>query len=154
MNFFLTNMLLLFSAFLGLTLAAPKASPAAVLQVRQSAPDPCITYSITANLSTIGSNTTYRSIFYSRSMTGTMYDNAMFKNAMLALPAMTKDVALNRQCGNLTDVAFNEAMRNFTQKIVGPFTEVAPEGIKAGPEVIVIVGGIMLMFSAVWSFMP
>lgn len=115
----------------------------------------CLDYSRIANLSTVGANSSYRSPFYARSTTGSMYDNRMFSSAILALPKLTADVALNAKCGNLTEVALVEAERNLTEfKVVLQFGNIVPEGIKAGTEVVVIVSGIVLLFFGVWSFMP
>lgn len=132
----------------------------------------CVTYSLTANLSTVGSNSSYRSAFYARSRSGSMfvllltlppyppsnpnhrYDNRMFSAAIASLPKLTSDVALNSRCGNLTTVALREAERNLTLGTVLQFGGIVPEGIKAGPEVVVIVGGVVLLFFGVWSFMP
>lgn len=152
-NSFFTNVILILSVFYTVSIAGPEPQ-GAVLTVRQNAPDPCVNYDRIANLSTIGKNSSYRSAFLSKSSVGTMYDGKMFTEAILALPALTADVALNQQCGNRTQVALDEAAKNFTQGIVGPFSGIVAEGIKAGPEVIIIVGVIMLLFSMVWSFQP
>lgn len=124
-------------------------------QAQAALTDPsCQSYSRTANLSTIGKNSTYRSAFYSRSLSGSMYDNRMFSEAILAIPALTADQALNNLCGNLTEVALTEAEANFTRATVAQFDGIVVEGIKAGPEVMVIVGAVVVLFFGVWSFMP
>lgn len=83
-----------------------------------------------------------------------MYDNRMFSEAILALPALTADAALNERCGNLTEVALAEAEANFTRAVVAQFEGIVVEGIKAGPEVMVIVGAVVVLFFGVWCFMP
>ena len=77
----------------------------------------------------------------------------MLNAAQAKLPKLTADVALNQQCGNLTELAFTEAANNFTKGIVAQFTtEGLPVGIKAGPELILIVIAICTIFSIVWIF--
>lgn len=151
----------LFLSLFTLTLATADHAANSKLTVRQEpAQQPlieCAAYERIANLSTIGSNSTYRSAFYSRSTTGSMYDNRMFSEAIAALPALTANQQLNEQCGNKTTIAFEGAMSNYSNpdnRIVAQFSGIVPEGIKAGPEVVVIVGGIVLLFGGVWSFMP
>lgn len=134
--------------------------PAAMLVERQTNPlpttqvvDPCMDYSITANMSTISANSSYRTAFIQKAPVGTIITARMLNAAQLRLPALTADVALNQQCGNLTALALTEAANNFTKGIVAQFTtEGLPVGIKAGPEVLVIVGGIVSLFSIVWTF--
>ncbi|KAF2189124.1 hypothetical protein K469DRAFT_563005 [Zopfia rhizophila CBS 207.26] len=156
-NSLLTNIILL-SLFHTAVIAAPD-KYAAVLTVRQtSAPtDPqCLDYARTANLSTIGANSTYRSAFLQASPVGTIFNAQMLNAAILKLPALTGDEALNQACGNLTTIALAEAERNFTVGIVAQFSGLVgnPQEIKAGPELLPIVGLIILIFGGVWSFMP
>jgi hypothetical protein len=151
---FFASIVLMLSA---IALASP--ADARNVVVRQSTTgdqttDPCPNYSLMANLSTIGANSSYRSFFFAKSSTGSLADQRMFSQAILALPAMTADVALNAQCGNLTQVALTEAERNLTLGIVGPFSGLVAEGIQAGPEVIAIVGVIIVIFAGVWCFQP
>lgn len=154
---FFTKVFLLLS-FLCTTGLAASDKPFAVLTVRQSDPTAtqCLDYATTANLSTIGANSTYRSAFLQMSPLGSLANAKVLNAAIAKLPALTRDQTLNDQCGNLTTVAFTEAANNFSQGIVGPFSGLVgnPQAIKAGPEVVIIVGGIILMFSCVWSFMP
>ncbi|KAF2871450.1 hypothetical protein BDV95DRAFT_594560 [Massariosphaeria phaeospora] len=156
-NSFFTNMLFLLSVISAVALAAPEMH-AAVLTVRQAPADPvaqCAVYERTANLSTIGGNSTYRGTFFSLSRVGTMYDARMFDQAILALPAMTADPALNQACPNWTEIAIREAASNFTRGTVLQFSGIPPSaGIKAGPEVIFIVGFIMVLLGLVWSTAP
>ncbi|KAL1591392.1 hypothetical protein SLS60_012005 [Paraconiothyrium brasiliense] len=139
---------------------APDKFPAAVLVQRQTNPlpttqvgDPCLDYSVTANMSTISANSSYRAAFMQKAPVGTIITARMLNAAQAKLPALTADVALNQQCGNLTQLAFTEAANNFSNGIVAQFTtEGLPVGIKAGPEVVVIVGAICALFSIVWVF--
>jgi len=153
---FLANVLVALSVF-RVAVAGPGKFPAAELVVRQTtattAADPCLDYSITANMSVISANSSYRTAFIQKAPTGTIITARMLNAAQLKLPKLTADVALNQQCGNLTTVAFTEAANNFTRGIVAQFTtEGLPVGIKSGPEVVVIVAVICTLFSVVWVF--
>ncbi|OAG10048.1 uncharacterized protein CC84DRAFT_1081627 [Paraphaeosphaeria sporulosa] len=141
-------------------MGVPDKFPAAVLVERQTNPlpttqvgDACLDYSITANMSTISANSSYRSAFMQKAPVGTIITSRMLNAAQAKLPALTANVALNQQCGNLTELALTEAANNFTKGIVAQFsTEGLPVGIKAGPEVLVVVGCICALFSVVWVF--
>lgn len=141
-------------------MGASEKFPAAVLVERQTNPlpttptvDACLDYSITANMSTISANSSYRTVFIQKAPVGTIITSRMLNAAQAKLPGLTANVALNQQCGNLTELAVTEAVKNFTNGIVAQFsTEGLPVGIKAGPEVIVIVGCICAIFSMVWVF--
>lgn len=160
----LTALFFAFLSALQFAAAAPGDAhllPAAKLVVRQATtggapanqPVTCAEYSTVANLSVIGTNSSYRAAFLQKSPTGTLANAAMFKKAQLRLPALTADAALNRQCGNLTQVALTEAARNLTQGIVAQFTTAGlPVGIRNGPEVIVCVLASMIIMSGVWVF--
>ncbi|KAF2451515.1 hypothetical protein P171DRAFT_426025 [Karstenula rhodostoma CBS 690.94] len=134
--------------------------PAPVLVERQTNPlpttqvgDACLDYSITANMSTISANSSYRAAFIQKAPVGTIITSRMLNAAQAKLPALTANVALNQECGNLTELALTEAANNFTNGFVAQFsTKDLPVGIKAGPEVIVIVGCICVLFSMVWVF--
>ena len=157
-NSLLTNTILLLSLFHTAVIAAPD-KYAAVLAVRQtSAPsDPqCLDYARTANLSTIGANSTYRSAFLQASPDGTMVEAKILDAAILKLPALTGNKALNQACGNLTTIALTEAERNFTMGIVAQFSGLVgnPQAIRAGPELVAIIGLMLLVFGGVWIFMP
>lgn len=131
---------------------------AALLEIRQVSVTPsqtelCLDYERTANMSTIGANGSYRTVLLQKSNVGTIYNARMLDEAIKKLPTLTADQILNSQCGNWTDIALKGAAVNFTQGIVAQFTtEGLPVGIRAGPEVIVIVGAICLLFSVVWTF--
>jgi hypothetical protein len=141
-------------------IGAPDKFPAAVLVERQTNPlpttqvgDPCVDYSFTANMSTISANSSYRAAFMQKAPVGTMITARMLNAAQAKLPTLTADAALNQQCGNLTELALTEAANNFTKGIIAQFTtEGLPVGIKAGPEVLIIVGAICALFSFVWVF--
>ncbi|KAF9694615.1 hypothetical protein EKO04_007437 [Ascochyta lentis] len=152
----LTN-LFLFLSLLHLSAAVPRHPVAAVqLTVRQvsatpSQADLCLDYERTANISTIGANGTYRTVLLQKSSTGTIYNARMMDAAIAKLPKLTADTILNTACGNWTDIALRKAAKNFTLGKVAQFsTEGLPVGIRAGPEVVGIVGAIVTLFSIVW----
>jgi hypothetical protein len=152
------NILLLLS-ILGFVAAAPEPNfPAAELEVRQTSVTPsqdqvCFDYQWTANMSTIGANGTYRTVLLQKSNVGTIYNARMMDAAIKKLPALTANKDLNDNCGNWTAIALAEAEKNFTQGIVAQFTtEGLPVGIKAGPEVVLVVGAVSIVFSLVWIF--
>ncbi|KAF2240962.1 hypothetical protein BU26DRAFT_185090 [Trematosphaeria pertusa] len=155
MQFFAKLVVLLSACHLAV---AATEKPAAQLEVRQTTTtttgaDPCLDYGMTANMSVVGANSSYRSVFLAKSNVGTIYNARMFSAAIAKLPALTANTALNNQCGNLTQVALTEAEKNLTQGIVAQFTTAGlPVGIKAGPEVVVIVAAICAIFSWVWVF--
>ncbi|KAF2476616.1 uncharacterized protein BDR25DRAFT_300551 [Lindgomyces ingoldianus] len=153
-----TRLTLLLLALFSTLIFAEKHA-AAVLAVRQAAAPPvdqCLDYSRTANLSVIGTNSTYRATYLQESNMGTLANQKMFNAAQAKLPKLTADAALNQACGNLTTVALTEAEKNFSSKIVGPFREVKLDAqkIDAGPLVVVICGLIVLGVSLVWGIMP
>jgi hypothetical protein len=131
---------------------------AAKLQVRQVPAQPsmmemCLDYERTANMSTVGANSSYRTVFMQKATVGTIITARMLDAAIKKLPALTADQMLNNACTNKTAIALQEAEKNFTQGIVAQFTtEGLPVGIKAGPEVVFIVAAISILFSVVWVF--
>ncbi|KAH6614069.1 hypothetical protein C7974DRAFT_70225 [Boeremia exigua] len=152
----LANILLLLSLF-QLSAAVPSAVPAvAQLQVRQVPAQPsqaelCLDYERTANMSTIGANSSYRTVLMQKSSTGTIYNARMMDAAIAKLPKLTADTILNNACGNWTEIALREAATNFTLGLVAQFTtEGLPVGIVAGPFLLGIVGAIASLFSVVW----
>ena len=154
----LASLFVLLSVF-QLAVAAPEKYPGVELVVRQSttaATTPatsCADYSTIANMSVIGTNSSYRAAFLQKSPVGTIINARMLNAAMLKLPALTADAALNSQCGNLTTIATTEAANNFTAGIVAQFTTAGlPVGIKAGPEVIISVLSCIVILSGVWVF--
>jgi len=151
-----TNILLLLS-ILHLSAAVPGPKPSlAQVQARQVPVTPsqaelCLDYERTANMSTIGANGTYRTVLLQKSSTGTIYNARMMDAAIAKLPKLTADTILNTACGNWTAIALREAERNFTLGVVAQFTtEGLPVGIKAGPEVLGVVGAIATLLSIVW----
>lgn len=99
----------------------------------------CLQYSRIANLSAIGTNSSYRTAFLESSPLGTLSNAAMLNGAMAALPPLTADAALNTACGNLTTLATEQAAVNFTQGIVAQFTFVGnPASVVNGPVMIVV----------------
>jgi len=150
---------------LGLVAAAPGplavvpgVMPTARLTRRQvsvtpSQTDLCLDYERIANMSTIGANSSYRTVLMQKLNVGTMFSARMMDAAISKLPPLTVNKDLNDKCGNWTQIALTEAEKNFTMGIVAQFTtEGLPVGIKAGPEVVVIVGAICMLFSVVWVF--
>ncbi|KAH7398173.1 hypothetical protein BKA66DRAFT_452532 [Pyrenochaeta sp. MPI-SDFR-AT-0127] len=154
----IANIILLLSA-IHLVAAAPEQKyPAAKVEVRQVSAVPsqaelCLDYEWTANMSTIGANGSYRTVLMQKSNVGTIFNARMMDAAIRKLPKLTADRTLNTVCGNWTEIALREAAVNFTQGIVAQFTtEGLPVGIKAGPEVVWIVGVISVLMSVVWVF--
>jgi hypothetical protein len=149
--------IILFLSLFRLSAAVPgPLHPTVKLQVRQvsatpSQADICLDYERTANMSTIGANGTYRTVLLQKSNTGTIYNARMMDAAIAKLPKLTANTTLNTACGNWTEMALKEAERNFTLGVVAQFTtEGLPVGIRAGPEVIGIVGAIVTLMSIVW----
>jgi len=159
----LSNILLLLSLLFASAVAAVP-QPGAVLVERQQPampvlPNPamlCYDYSQTANLSTIGSNSSYRSAFLQASPAGTRGNSNMLDAFVKKLPALTKDINLNRMCGNLTTIAKIEAERNYTMGVVAQFSGLSgkPSPIKADTELIILMFVILMGFMGVTMFMP
>ncbi|KAL6710175.1 hypothetical protein ACN47E_009966 [Coniothyrium glycines] len=151
----LTNFLFLLSTF---TLISASDLLGAKLEVRQASTTPsqaelCLDYQITANMSTVGANSSYRTVVMQKAPVGTIYSARMMDAAIKKLPTLTADRTLNMVCGNWTEIAVKEAAVNFTQGIVAQYTTAnLPVGIKAGPEVVIIVGAISILMSVVWVF--
>lgn len=99
----------------------------------------CAQYGRIANLSAIGTNSTFRATFLDVSPVGTLFNEALLSQAMNDLPQLTMDPQLNQACGNLTTIANTEATNNFTNGIVGefPFTG-SHTSINGGPVVAII----------------
>ncbi|KAH8770103.1 hypothetical protein F5883DRAFT_60776 [Diaporthe sp. PMI_573] len=106
----------------------------------------CVQYSMIANMSVVGGNSSYRTVFLEKSSTGTLANSAMLNKAILVAPNLTADVELNSQCGNLTAIAIQEAAANFTQGMVAQFTFTGtPGSIVSGPIIIVVVLACLLI---------
>jgi hypothetical protein len=154
---------ILLSAF-NLALAAPEfhlpgaAKLSTTLEVRQvsatpSQADLCLDYERTANISTVGANSSYRTVVMQKANVGTIFSARMMDAAIKKLPALTADQTLNTACGNWTEIALTEAANNFTMGMVLQFdTAGLPVGIFAGPEVLVIVAAISIIMSVTWVF--
>ncbi|KAK7723982.1 hypothetical protein SLS64_000315 [Diaporthe eres] len=100
----------------------------------------CLQYGMIANMSVVGGNSSYRTVFLEQSQTGTLANSAMLNKAILVAPNLTADVELNQACGNLTAIAIQEAALNFTQGKVAQFTFTGtPGSIVSGPIIIVVV---------------
>lgn len=100
----------------------------------------CLQYSMIANMSVVGGNSSYRTVFLEQSQTGTLANSAMLNKAILVAPNLTADAQLNQACGNLTAIAIAEAATNFTQGKVAQFTFTGtPGSIVSGPIIIVVV---------------
>lgn len=148
--------LLVLSLFHVAVFASPdKYLPIHVRQTTGSTADPqCLDYSVTANLSTIGANSSYRAAFIQSSPQGTFQVAAVLNAAIAKLPALTKNATLNKACGNLTTVAFVEAEKNYTKGVVAQFTGIKPTTIEAGIEVAVIVAFVVFSICGVAMFAP
>lgn len=123
------------------------------IAVRQTAGTPlnqgqaCAQYSMVANLSVIGANSSYRAAFLESSPQGTLVNAAILNKAIAQNTALALDPALNQACGNSTELAITEAANNFTKNIVAQFTFVGnPSAVTVGP----IIGVITIL--AVLSF--
>lgn len=100
----------------------------------------CQQYSMIANMSVISGNSSYRTVFLEKSQTGTLANSAILNKAQAVAPNLTADVELNQACGNLTQIAIQEAALNFTQGKVAQFTFTGtPGSIVAGPIIILVV---------------
>ncbi|TDZ53958.1 hypothetical protein CTRI78_v006666 [Colletotrichum trifolii] len=154
-HFFLAQLLLA----VAVVATAIEKPPAAVV-VRQTTPAPptimsCPEYSRIANLSTIGKNSTYRATFFAASPNGNHYNAEVLDNAILQLPAVILNQALNEACGNLTALAIVEAERNFTQRTVAQFSDIPlPEPLKTGPLIAIVCGSVAMFMGVTWVAMP
>ncbi|KAK2779061.1 hypothetical protein CKAH01_11481 [Colletotrichum kahawae] len=158
--YFLAQLLLAATA-----LANAIANPAGGLAVvvRQAAPvaaNPpstimsCAEYSRIANLSTVGANSTYRATFFAASPNGNQYNAEVLDTAILKLPTVIMDQALNTACGNLTALALVEAQRNFTQRTVLQLSNIpVPEPLTVGPVIAIVCASIVLAAGS-WVAMP
>ncbi|KIW18551.1 hypothetical protein PV08_02839 [Exophiala spinifera] len=131
------GLLLLVLSLLSLTTAAATLSPPLhLLDARQSSssansPD-CESYSRIANFSVVGANATYRAAYLAASPEGSDPARAPLDQAELQLPNLQFNATLNRECGNLTTIAFEGAESNFTNGIVLQFKVNAAGTLRAG----------------------
>jgi hypothetical protein len=106
----------------------------------------CLNYGMVANLSTIGLNSTYRAAFLRSAPMGTDAASSILDTQSPKLPALMKDVNLNQQCGNLSQVAIVEAANNFSRGIVSEFAIQEAPGVGVdGAEVPITVGLVLLV---------
>lgn len=96
---------------------------------QQDANATCAEYSTIANLSVVGSNSTYRAAYLAASPQGADPARAPLDTAEGELPKLQFDTALNAECGNLTQVAIAGAAANFTNGVVLQFK------INAAPQI-------------------
>lgn len=97
---------------------AAKAVAGTVLSTAEA----CAQYSLVANLSAIGTNSTIRSAFLESSPRGTLFNSALLNVMEANAKLLMLDPELNQACGNLSALALQEVAVNFTMGIVGPFT--------------------------------
>ena len=106
----LANIVLLLSVFhLAVAASEPRYIAGAAklesnLKVRQASATPsqadaCLDYERTANLSTVGANSSYRTVFMQKVNLGTIYSMRLMDDATAKLPALTANQTLNKQCG-------------------------------------------------------
>ncbi|KAL6243122.1 hypothetical protein RBB50_010222 [Rhinocladiella similis] len=130
-----------------MSLTTALSSPLHLLDTRQSAaqsPD-CESYSRIANLSVVGANATYRAAYLAASSQGSDPARAPLDQAMLKLPDLQFNATLNRECGNLTTVAFDGAESNFTNGIVLQFKVNAASSVGAGAMVSAVVAAMLAL---------
>ncbi|KAL1877009.1 hypothetical protein Daus18300_002618 [Diaporthe australafricana] len=100
----------------------------------------CQQYSQIANMSVVGGNSSYRTVFLSKSQVGTLANSAMLNKAINVAPNLTTDAQLNQACGNLTAIAIQEAATNYTRGIVAQFAfDPTPVPLVNGPIIILVV---------------
>ncbi|EXJ69075.1 uncharacterized protein A1O5_08010 [Cladophialophora psammophila CBS 110553] len=111
--------------FVLITVTAAVPPPISLLSPRQqqsNATQPiCSEYSTIANLSIVGSNSTYRAAYLQASPEGYDPASAPLDSAIPKLPSFQFNASINAECGNLTEVAIKGAATNFTQGVVLQF---------------------------------
>ncbi|TQN68724.1 hypothetical protein CSHISOI_06734 [Colletotrichum shisoi] len=135
---------------------------AKALLVRQTAPTTgqpaavsCGEYSRIANLSTVGSNSTYRATFFDASPAGNSFNAAVLDAAIAKLPSVIMDRALNEACGNLTALAIQEAANNFTIRTVLQFSNIPPtEPLDNSLHIIFVCAAALTFMTGTWVAMP
>ncbi|KAI0004016.1 hypothetical protein F4779DRAFT_79021 [Xylariaceae sp. FL0662B] len=104
---------------------APRQSPSA-----NAANSPiCMNYAMVANLSTVALNSTYRAAYLASSPLGTFPAREILDAQKPKLMQMMMDPQLNRECGNLTQVAVDGAAANLTQGTVLELSVQTPPGV-------------------------
>ena len=94
----------------------------------------CEEYATLANLSTIGTNSTFRGAFLQASPDGSIQSSGILDNATAFFTNLhlINDTGLNDACGNLSAIAIAEAPKNFSEGIVGPFNIGAAASLGSG----------------------
>jgi hypothetical protein len=123
-------------------------SPTNLLHARQQQTDQtiCAEYSRIANLSIVAANATYRAAYLQASTEGTDPTTAPLDAALAQLPNFQFNTTVNKECGNLTELAIEGAATNFTNGVVlqENINSAVPTGASAmGMAVImaIVVGG-------------
>ncbi len=116
----ITSLLLFLSVLATVTDARTIYSPINLLRARQQQTDQsiCAEYSTVANLSIVAANATYRAAYLKASTEGTDPTTAPLDAALAQLPNFQFNTTVNKECGNLTEVAIEGAATNFTQGVV------------------------------------
>ncbi|KAJ0160799.1 hypothetical protein CTA2_7269 [Colletotrichum tanaceti] len=154
-NFVLAQILLAVSVFTNGALAK-------ALVVRQTAPTTgrttavsCGEYARIANLSAVGTNSSYRATFFEASPAGNSFNAAVLDTAIAKLPSVIMDRALNEACGNLTALAIREAANNFTIRTVLQFSNIPPaEPLDTSFHVLIACAAALTFMGGTWVAMP
>lgn len=120
-----TTLLVLALSFFNLSIASvADVDSAPALEPRQSPSadaaslPQCREYAIVANLSTVGLTPDYRAAWLRSSPLGMDAASGILDTQSPKLEAMKFDATLNAQCGNLSTIATDGALANFTAGIV------------------------------------
>jgi len=105
----------------------------------------CAEYSTIANLSTVGSNSTYRAAYLAASPQGGYPARAPLDTAEKELPNLQFDTALNTACGNLTEIAIKGAATNFTNGVVLQFKVNSAVQFGAGASGVAMIAGMVVV---------
>ncbi|CAJ2512275.1 Uu.00g052900.m01.CDS01 [Anthostomella pinea] len=126
---------------------APRQSPSADAASLPA----CQDYSRVANLSTIALNSTYRAAFLRSSPLGYNPASAILDTQSPKLTALMMDEALNKQCGNLSEVAMLGAAMNLSMNIVADLTITEAAGVDSGDIALPILSvAFILLFGGTW----
>ncbi|KAK1569613.1 uncharacterized protein LY79DRAFT_528378 [Colletotrichum navitas] len=154
------RVLLAVSVFADAAFAKAIEVPGMAVVVRQAAPAQstimsCGEYSRIANLSTVGSNSTYRATFFAASPNGNQFNAEVLDTAIAKLPSVIMDRPLNEACGNLTALAIQEAANNFTIRTVLQFSNIpVPKPLDVGPDIIFCCALALFFMGGIWLTMP
>ncbi|OHF00629.1 hypothetical protein CORC01_03946 [Colletotrichum orchidophilum] len=160
----LTNIFLAVSLMSTAALGKAISVPGPAIVVRQTNPTTpaaqstimsCGEYSRIANLSTVGANSTYRATFFEASPNGNQFNAEVLDTAILKLPSVIMDRALNEACGNLTALAIQEAANNFTIRTVLQFSNIPPAApLDISTNIIFVCAGALFFMTGIWMTMP